>query len=134
MRALAALVFCFATMAAAGAEQTSISTVTSADGTPIAVECAGAGPSLLIVHGGSGDRTRWTPLFPLLASKFRVCAMDRRAHGASGDTLPYGLQKEVEDVVSVVAAQPGPVFVLGHSFGAVCAFEAAFQTVKIARL
>ena len=38
--------------------------------------------------------------FPLLASKFRVCAMDRRAHGASGDTLPYGLQKEVEDVVA----------------------------------
>jgi pimeloyl-ACP methyl ester carboxylesterase len=60
--------------------------------------------------------------------------MDRRAHGASGDTLPYTLQKEVEDVVAVVAAQPGPVFVLGHSFGAVCAFEAAFHTAKIARL
>jgi pimeloyl-ACP methyl ester carboxylesterase len=122
------------TMAAAGAEQTSISTITSADGTPIAIECAGAGPSLLIVHGGTGDRTRWTPLFPLLASKFRVCAMDRRAHGASGDTLPYSLQKEVEDVVAVVAAQPGPVFVLGHSFGGVCAFEAAFHTTKIAKL
>jgi pimeloyl-ACP methyl ester carboxylesterase len=60
--------------------------------------------------------------------------MDRRAHGASGDTLPYSLQKEVEDVVAVVAAQPGPVFVLGHSFGAVCAFEAAFHTTKIAKL
>jgi pimeloyl-ACP methyl ester carboxylesterase len=60
--------------------------------------------------------------------------MDRRAHGASGDSLPYSLQKEVEDVVAVVAAQPGPVFVLGHSFGAVCAFEAAFHTTKIARL
>jgi pimeloyl-ACP methyl ester carboxylesterase len=134
MRRIAVLVFCFVTMAAAGAEQTSISTVESADGTPIAIECAGAGPSLLIVHGGTGDRTRWTPLFPLLASKFRVCAMDRRAHGASGDTLPYSLQKEVEDVVAVVAAQPSPVFVLGHSFGAVCAFEAAFHTTKIAKL
>ncbi|HJZ76413.1 MAG TPA: alpha/beta hydrolase, partial [Vicinamibacterales bacterium] len=111
-----------------------MSTVASADGTPIAIECAGAGPSLVIVHGGTGDRTRWTPLFPLLVSQFRVCAMDRRAHGASGDTLPYSLQKEVEDVVAVVAAQPGPVFVLGHSFGAVCAFEAAFHTAKIARL
>jgi pimeloyl-ACP methyl ester carboxylesterase len=60
--------------------------------------------------------------------------MDRRAHGASGDTAPYSLQKEVDDVVAVVAAQPGPVFVLGHSFGAVCAFEAAFRTPKIARL
>ena len=134
MRTIAVLALCFGAMAAAGAEQTSISKVASADGTPIAIECAGAGPSLLIVHGGTGDRTRWTPLFPLLASKFRVCAMDRRAHGASGDTLPYSLQKEVEDVVAVVAAQPGPVFVLGHSFGAVCAFEAAFHTTKIAKL
>jgi pimeloyl-ACP methyl ester carboxylesterase len=108
--------------------------VASADGTPIAIECAGAGPSLVIVHGGTGDRSRWTPRFPLLAPKFRVCAMDRRAHGASGDSLPYSLQKEVEDIVAVVAAQPGPVFVLGHSFGAVCAFEAAFHTAKIARL
>jgi pimeloyl-ACP methyl ester carboxylesterase len=121
-------------MAAVGEAQTSISTIVSADGTPIAIECAGAGPSLVIVHGGTGDRTRWTPLFPLLAPKFRVCAMDRRAHGASGDSLPYSLQKEIDDVVAVVAAQPGPVFVLGHSFGAVCAFEAAFRTAKIARL
>ncbi|HEX9085813.1 MAG TPA: alpha/beta hydrolase [Gemmatimonadaceae bacterium] len=133
MRAIAVLVWIGAT-AAAGQAQTSISTVASADGTPIAIECAGAGPSLVIVHGGTGDRSRWTPLFPLLAPRFRVCAMDRRAHGASGDSLPYSLQKEVEDVVAVVAAQPGPVFVLGHSFGAVCAFEAAFQTSKIARL
>jgi pimeloyl-ACP methyl ester carboxylesterase len=134
MRTIAVLVLCIWTIAPRAASQTSISTVASADGTRIAYECAGAGPSLVIVHGGTGDRTRWTPLFPLLASKFRVCAMDRRAHGASGDTLPYTLQKEVEDVVAVVAAQPGPVFVLGHSFGAVCAFEAAFHTAKIARL
>jgi len=74
------------------------------------------------------------PRFPLLAPKFRVCAMARRAHGGSGDSLPYSLQKEVDDVVAVVAVQPGPVFVVGHSFGAVLAFEAAFRTPKIARL
>jgi len=134
MRTIAVLVLCVGTMAVSVEAQTSISTIASADGTRIAIECAGAGPSLVIVHGGTGDRTRWTPLFPLLASKFRVCAMDRRAHGASGDTLPYSLQKEVEDVVAVVAAQPGPVFVLGHSFGGVCAYEAAFRAAKIARL
>ena len=133
MRTLARLMF-FVGLVASAEAQTSISTVTSKDGTQIAIECAGAGPSLLIVHGGTGDRTRWTPLFPLLAPKFRVCAMDRRAHGASGDTLPYSLAKEVEDVVAVVAAQPGPVFVLGHSFGAVCAYEAAYQTATIAKL
>src|SRR5690349_2810515 len=133
MRTLAGLLL-FVALAAPGQAQTSISTVASKDGTQIEIECAGTGPSLLIVHGGTGDRTRWTPLFPLLAAKLRVCAMDRRAHGRSGDTLPYSLQKEVEDVVAVVAAQPGPVFMLGHSFGAVCAYEAAFQTDKIAKL
>lgn len=133
MRTMAGLVL-FVGLAASAEAQTSISTVASKDGTQIEIECAGTGPALLIVHGGTGDRTRWTPLFPLLAPKFRVCAMDRRAHGASGDTLPYSLQKEVDDVVAVVAAQPGAVFVLGHSFGAVCAFEAALQTEQIAKL
>jgi pimeloyl-ACP methyl ester carboxylesterase len=134
LRTAVGFVLGIATVATTVAAQTSVSTVKSADGTTIAIECAGAGPSLLIVHGGTGDRKRWTPLFPLLAPKFRVCAMDRRARGGSGDTAPYSLQKEVEDVVAAVAAQPGPVFVLGHSFGAVCAFEAAFRTKKIAKL
>src|SRR5438128_6383554 len=105
--------------AAADVSKNSIIRVTSKDGTRIAVECAGAGPSLVIVHGGTGDRSRWTPLFPLFASRFTVCAMDRRGHGASGDSPDYSLQKEAEDVVAVVNSQPGPVFVLGHSLGGV---------------
>src|SRR5712691_13369717 len=95
--------------AAADASKNSIIRVTSKDGTRIAVECAGAGPSLVIVHGGTGDRSRWTPLFPLFASRFRVCAMDRRGHGASGDSPDYSLQKEAEDVAAVVNSQPGQV-------------------------
>jgi pimeloyl-ACP methyl ester carboxylesterase len=112
----------------------SILTVTSKDGTPIAVECAGSGPSLVIVHGGVGDRSRWTPLFPLFAPRFRVCAMDRRGHGASGDSPDYALLKEAEDVAAVVESQPGKVFLLGHSYGAVCALEAAFLTDRISKL
>jgi pimeloyl-ACP methyl ester carboxylesterase len=60
--------------------------------------------------------------------------MDRRAHGASGDSSAYSLEREVEDVIAAANAQPGPVFVLGHSFGGVCALEAAFRTQKIAKL
>lgn len=114
--------------------ESALSTVRSKDGTLIAVECAGAGPSLVIVHGGIGDRTRWTPLFPLFASRFRVCAMDRRGHGASGDSPQYSLKREVEDVAAVVDSGPGKVFVLGHSYGAVCALEAVFLTDKISKL
>lgn len=108
--------------------------VPSKDGTLIAVECAGAGPTLIMVHGGIGDRTRWTPMFPLLSSHFRVCAMDRRGHGVSGDSPDYSLQKEAEDVASVVNSRPGTVFVLGHSYGGVAALEATFLTNRISKL
>jgi pimeloyl-ACP methyl ester carboxylesterase len=108
--------------------------VPSKDGTLIAVECAGAGPTLIMVHGGIGDRTRWTPMFPLLSSHFTVCAMDRRGHGVSGDSPDYSLQKEAEDVASVVDSRPGMAFVLGHSYGGVAALEAMFLTNRISKL
>ncbi|GAC1430063.1 MAG: hypothetical protein NVSMB68_02330 [Thermoanaerobaculia bacterium] len=111
-----------------------ISRVRSKDGTLIAVECAGSGPSLIVVHGGTGDRTRWTPMFPLLSSRFSVCAMDRRGHGASADSADYSLQKEAEDVAAVVDSRPGTVFVLGHSYGGVSALEATFLTTRISKL
>jgi pimeloyl-ACP methyl ester carboxylesterase len=131
---LASGIWVFAITPAPSEPATSIITVTSKDGTPIAIECAGAGPSLVIVHGGTGDRSRWKPLFPLFASHFTVCAMDRRGHGASGDSPDYTLQKEAEDVAAVVNSRPGPVFVLGHSLGGVCSLEAAFLTDKISKL
>lgn len=104
------------------------------DGTSIAVECMGTGPTLLIVHGGTGDHRRWVPLFPLFAPHFTVCAMDRRGHGESEAGTDYSLKKEFEDVAAVVNALPGSVSVLGHSLGGVCALEAAFLTKKIAKL
>lgn len=116
------------------ATRSEVLTVTSKDGTRIAVECAGSGPTLLFVHGGVGDRTRWTPMVPLLGSKFTVCAMDRRGRGGSGDSPEYSLSKEAEDVAAVVNSRPGPVFVFGHSYGGVAALEAAFLTDRIARL
>ena len=111
-----------------------VSRVPSKDGTPIAVECAGAGPTLLMVHGGIGDRTRWTPMFPLLESRFTACAMDRRGHGESGDAADYGLRREAEDIAAVVDSLPGPVFLLGHSYGGVAALEAAFLSGNVAAL
>ena len=108
--------------------------VRSKDDTLITYECQGKGPTLLIVHGGTGDRTRWTPLFPFLRSRFTVCAMDRRGHGESEPGSNYSLHKEVEDVLAVVNSRPDPVFVLGHSIGGVFALEAALETNKIAKL
>jgi pimeloyl-ACP methyl ester carboxylesterase len=60
--------------------------------------------------------------------------MDRRGHGMSGDSPDYTLQKETEDVAAVVNSQPGSIFLLGHSYGGVCALEATFLTDKISKL
>jgi pimeloyl-ACP methyl ester carboxylesterase len=111
-----------------------VSFVKSKDGTRIAVECMGKGPGLLIVHGGTGDRSRWKPLLPLFASHFTVCAMDRRGHGESEAGSNYNLGRESEDVAAVVNSRSAPVFVLGHSIGGVWALEAAFLTNKISKL
>jgi pimeloyl-ACP methyl ester carboxylesterase len=119
---------------AATAQAHVVDRVRSKDGTQIAVECAGNGPELLIVHGGTGNRARWLPMFPYFTSNFTVCAMDRRGHGESGDGSAYSLEREAEDIVAVVKSRKKPVAVLGHSFGAVGAYEAAFLTKRISRL
>jgi pimeloyl-ACP methyl ester carboxylesterase len=99
--------------------------VTSADGTRIAVHRTGEGPPLVLVHGATADHTRWRPVLPAFEERFSVLAVDRRGRGDSGDTAPYALAREVEDVVAVAeAAGPGAVL-LGHSHGAMCALEAA---------
>jgi len=73
-------------------------------------------------------------MFPLLASTFTACAMDRRGRGASGDSAEYNLLKEAEDVAAVVNSRSGPVFVFGHSYGGVAALEATFLTNRIGKL
>ncbi len=109
-------------------------TVTSNDGTPIALWKTGKGPSLLVVHGTCADHSAWEKVVPLLADGFTIYAMDRRGRGASGDAPEYALEREVEDVVAAVEALPGPVFLYGHSFGGVCAVEAASRARNVARL
>lgn len=129
----AALVLITSTSPARAAD-TNKSHATSRDGTRIEYECAGAGPELLIVHGGTGDRRRWSPMAELLRRDFTVCAMDRRAHGNSGDGPAYSLTAEVDDVLAVVRSRTRPVTVLGHSFGAVIAYDAALRSKRIAGL
>ncbi len=110
--------------------------VTSADGTRIGLLTAGAGPPLLLVHGGMGRIESWQPLWGELTSRWRVTAMDRRGRGTSGDTEPYDLSREFTDVAAVAAslAGDGPVDVFGQSFGATCALGAAASGAPVRRL
>ncbi len=105
------------------------SAVTGPDGTTIGLVTAGTGQALLLIHGGMGRLERWEPVWGMLAQRWRVTAMDRRGRGSSGDTQPYALSKEYDDVTAVAMHladdQGGPVDVFGHSYGATCALGAA---------
>ncbi len=112
--------------------------VSSADGTPIAVFRSGVGPPLILVHGASADHTTFRVVGPRLARHFTLHAIDRRGRGASGDTEPYAISREFEDVAAVadaVAAETGgqvPVF--GHSYGGRTGLGAALLSDRISRV
>ena len=100
-------------------------TVTSKDGTPIAFDQAGTGPAVILVCGGSVDRMSNAPLATLLAAHYTVFNYDRRGRGDSGDTAPYAVEREVEDIAAVVGAAGGAAYLYGISSGAALALEAA---------
>lgn len=108
--------------------------VVSTDGTPIAVWRSGEGRPLLLVHGTTADHSRWAPVLPAFEARFSVLSMDRRGRGRSGDAEAYELEREFEDVAAVVEWAGDDVLVLGHSYGGVCALEAALLTDRIAKL
>jgi pimeloyl-ACP methyl ester carboxylesterase/SAM-dependent methyltransferase len=109
-------------------------TVTSRDGTRIAYWKSGSGPPLVLVHGTTADHTRWAGILPELERHFTVYAVDRRGRGGSGDAPEYAIEREFEDVAAVVEAIEEPVFLLGHSYGALVSLEAALLTGNVRRL
>jgi pimeloyl-ACP methyl ester carboxylesterase len=108
--------------------------VVSRDGTAIGYRRSGRGTPLVLVHGAAADGTRWAPVLPALEERFTVFAIDRRGRGLSGDAAGYAIEREVEDIAAVVDSIGGPVDLLGHSFGALCALEAALRTDNVRRL
>jgi pimeloyl-ACP methyl ester carboxylesterase len=110
-------------------------TARSADGTTIAFDRSGQGPALILVAAASATRMAQAGLAAALAPDFTVFAYDRRGRGDSGDTLPYAVEREVEDLDALIDEAGGSAFVFGHSSGAVLALEAArLRPGKISKL
>ena len=103
--------------------------LSSRDGTTIAYDSRGEGPALILVDGaltvhssGSGPE-----LASLLAPHFTVYGFDRRGRGGSGDTPPYAVDREIDDIDALIDHAGGPAFLYGHSSGGPLAMRAAIR-------
>src|SRR5256886_12683159 len=109
-------------------------TVISKDSTPIAFDKSGHGPPIILVAGATATRLAEASLAAALAPHFTVFAYDRRGRGESGDTAPYAVEREVEDIDALINEAGGSAFVFGHSSGAVLALEAANHGLAVRKL
>jgi pimeloyl-ACP methyl ester carboxylesterase len=109
--------------------ETITSTVTSQDGTRIAYDKLGHGPAVILVAGALCSRSFWSgpELAKLLAPRFTVYNYDRRGRGESGDTKPYAVAREIEDIEALIDEAGGSAYLYGHSSGAALALEAALR-------
>lgn len=103
-------------------------TARSADGTRIVYERQGEGaPPLIVVDGAftlrrSGSKAE---LFDTLAERHAVVIYDRRGRGDSGDTQPYAVEREIDDIAALLDVVGGSAALYGHSSGASLALRAA---------
>lgn len=99
--------------------------VISKDGTKIVYDKVGQGPAVVLVEGATATRSSFIELANLLAPNFTVYYYDRRGRGDSSDTLPYSVEKEIEDIDALIDEAGGSAYVYGISSGGALALEAA---------
>ena len=109
-------------------------TVSSSDSTKIAFDRLGDGPPVIVVGGQLCDRAVTHPTAEELASHFTVINYDRRGRGDSGDTAPYAIEREIEDMGALIAEAGGTASVYAHSSGAGLALHAAAAGLPITKL
>lgn len=104
-------------------------TVTSRDGTTIAYSAVGAGPAVILIDGALGYRAFGAAgeLAELLAPHLTAYAYDRRGRGASSDTQPFAVEREIEDIEALIDAAGGEAYLYGISSGAALALEATIK-------
>lgn len=100
---------------------------TSRDGTRITYDKWGKGPAVILVNGALSQRSDNAELARLLATQVTVYSYDRRGRGDSGDTRPYSVQREIEDIEALVDSAGGSAHVYGKSSGASLALRAASE-------
>ena len=92
-----------------------MNTAVSADVTMIAFDRYGDGPPVIMTVGAFNTGSQTEPLARALAPRFTVLNYDRRGRGDSGDTAPYAVEREIDDIAALIARAGGSAAVFGHS-------------------
>ncbi|MER6630164.1 alpha/beta hydrolase [Streptomyces sp. NPDC000987] len=103
----------------------------SGDGTPIAYRRTGRGPAVILVSGAMSTGATVAPLAPFLEDRFSVVVYDRRGRGESGDTRPYAVAREVEDLAALIEAVGGQAALYGISSGGALVLRAAASGLPV---
>ena len=103
----------------------------SHDGTSLAYQRAGEGPAVVLVSGAMSTGATVAPLAGLLAKRFTAVCYDRRGRGQSGDTQPYEVAREVEDLAALIDAVGGEASLYGMSSGGALVLEAAASGLPV---
>ncbi|ALC84009.1 MULTISPECIES: alpha/beta fold hydrolase [Bacillus] len=106
-----------------------MNTTQSKDGTTLAYDVYGNGPALIFITGATCFRSFEPVLYDaqIFAEQFTVYNYDRRGRGDSGNTLPYAIERELEDIEAMIDAAGGTAYLYGHSSGAILALEATLK-------
>ena len=100
------------------------------DGARIWYAAYGAGPAVILLHGGLGHSGNWGYQVPaLVGSGYRAVVIDSRGHGRSTrDQQPFSYERMAADVLAVMdALRLERAAVVGWSDGAVIALILAMQ-------
>jgi pimeloyl-ACP methyl ester carboxylesterase len=110
-------------------------TTLSRDGTSIAFERYGSGGQpIIMVVGAFNERPTAAPLAQSLAPRFNAITYDRRGRGDSGDTLPFAVEREIEDIEALIAEVGGSAGLFGYSSGGMLALQATAAGLPISSL
>ncbi|WP_184570719.1 alpha/beta fold hydrolase [Streptomyces zagrosensis] len=93
-------------------------------------------PGVLLLHGLMGRAAHWAESARWLATRYRAVALDQRGHGRSEKPSdgPYTRQAYVDDAEAAIE-QLGlaPVTLIGHSMGALTAWQLAARRPDLVR-
>lgn len=107
------------------------------NGVELAYVEEGSGPTILLVHGASGDWRTWDGVRPYFSPRFHYVSMSRRYHHPNAwddDGRQYTFDQHVEDIAGFIRAlNVGKVHLVGNSYSGRLAGYVALKHPELLR-